>query len=179
MYHSIIKNYIFKRTTQKTKAGRVEIYSLFFLVDLKDISFLHRNMEVERGCGNMEFDSKQKVLVAIYTEYQKDIPNMKDNIRANKLGLEANVFNIALEKLENEGLITDVHFSRGGGRLILSFTDDVKMTREGIEYVENKLEIPKTLTGMQKVQKLAKDGASWGWDQFKDIAARTMAEMFK
>jgi len=36
----------------------------------------------------MELDTKQKVLLAIYMEYQKDIPNMSEAIRAETLGIE-------------------------------------------------------------------------------------------
>lgn len=105
----------------------------------------------------MEFDSKQKVLIAIYTEYQKDIPDMKNNIKADKLNLDNTVFKIALEKLENEGLITGVQFIRGGNSHIpiSAFTDSVKMTSYGILYVEEKLNIEKTLTGMEKVKKIS------------------------
>ena len=129
----------------------------------------------------MEFDSKQKVLLAIYTEYQKDMPKMKDVIKAEVLGLERDVFKIALEKLENEGLITDIHFIRGGNSHIPNavITDSVKMTNYGIEYVEEKLSIERTLTGEEKVKSILKSAVSWGWDQIKDIAARTLADMSK
>ena len=129
----------------------------------------------------MEFDSKQKVLMAIYTEYQKDIPDMANSIRANILGLDMDVFKIALEKLENERLIIGVKFARGGNSPIplMAWTDNIKMTTYGIQYVEDKLNIDKTLTGSEKVKNLLSSSASWGWDQFKDIAAKTMAEMLK
>lgn len=127
----------------------------------------------------MKFDSKQKVLLAIYTEYQKDLPNMRENIKADKLGLENDVFFTALEKLENEGLITDVQIIRGGGKLIMVMTDSMKMTKEGIEYVEEKIGIRHTLTGAEKIAYIVKESASWGWDQIKDIASRTLSEMAK
>jgi hypothetical protein len=36
----------------------------------------------------MKFDTKQKILIAIYIEYQKDKPNMKANIKGTVLGIE-------------------------------------------------------------------------------------------
>lgn len=59
----------------------------------------------------MQLDSKQKVLMAIYAEYQKDIPDM-DLVSFESLDMDSKVFYIALDKLENEGLITGtkLHF---------------------------------------------------------------------
>lgn len=34
-----------------------------------------------------ELDTKQKVLVAFYTEYQKDVPNMKE-VTADAIGIK-------------------------------------------------------------------------------------------
>lgn len=129
----------------------------------------------------MELDSKQKLLMAIYMEYQKDLPDMKSNVTASKLGIEIDVFKVALEKLENEGLITGAKFARGGNGSVpyAAFPDNVKMTAYGIQYVEDKLKIDKTLTGAEKVKSLVSSSANWGWEQFKDIAAKTMAEILK
>lgn len=129
----------------------------------------------------MELDAKQKVLIAIYMEYQKDLPDMKNNIKADMLGLERDVFKIALEKLYNERLIIDVKLTYGGNERvpIMAYTDDIKMTPYGIQYVEEKLKIERTLTGKEKVEGFFKNAASWGWEQLKDIAAKTLAEMSK
>lgn len=40
----------------------------------------------------MELDTKQKVLVAIYTEYQKDIPDMEGAISSKVIGIDSNAF---------------------------------------------------------------------------------------
>lgn len=127
----------------------------------------------------MELDNKQKVLLAIYTEYQKDLPDMSSNIRHDVLGIEKPVFEIALDKLENEGLINGVNFSRAGNKIYVAFTNNVKMTPYGIHYIEHKLEIEPTNTGNEKVKNIVKNVASWGWEQFKDIAAKTLAEIAK
>lgn len=130
----------------------------------------------------MRLDTKQKVLVAIYTEYQKDIPNIETEVQCSKLGIEKEEFKIAIIKLENEGLITDTHMIKAGNvkwgvhSIILNNT---KMTPYGIDYVESKLGIDKTLSGIEKVQVIAKNSANWGWNEFKDITVKVLSEMGK
>ncbi len=130
----------------------------------------------------MKLDTKQKVLIAIYTEYQKDIPQIEEEVKSNKLGIGVEEFKIAVIKLENEGLITNTHMvkagnSKWGVRCVI--LDDTKMTPWGIEYVESKLELDKTLSGMEKVQEMAKKSATWGWNEFKDITVQVLSEMGK
>lgn len=134
----------------------------------------------------MRLDAKQKVLIAIYTEYQKDIPEIHNEVTPEKLGIDYEAFDIAIVKLENEGLITDTSLTRTtisadsknrwgiGSRL-----DDTKMTPWGIEYVETKLGLEKTMSGMEKVQEMAKKSATWGWNEFKGITVQVLAEMGK
>jgi hypothetical protein len=127
----------------------------------------------------MELDTKQKVLLAIYMEYQKDVPDMLENITSKNLGIGEVAFEVALEKLENEELITGAVFQLplGGGKH--TRTADIMMTREGIEYVENRIGIEKTLSGIDKLKYIVKKTAELGWDQAKDLAARTMADIAK
>ena len=66
----------------------------------------------------MGLDIKQKVLIAIYTEYQKDLPNIDGNVNADILGIDNNIFNVAIEKLENEGLITGSNLIKGGSSTV-------------------------------------------------------------
>ena len=131
----------------------------------------------------MGLDIKQKVLIAIYTEYQKDLPNIDGNVRADILGIDNNIFNVAIEKLENEGLITGSNITKGGSKTIwntimVSLTH-TKMTPNGISNIEEKLGIERTLTGAEKVKYISVKVAEWGWDQFKDIAAKTLSEILK
>lgn len=130
----------------------------------------------------MELDIKQKVLIAIYTEYQKDIPEIEEKVNSSKLGIGLEEFKIAMVKLENEGLIRGTSFHKVGnskwgvGVVIL---DNTKMTPYGIEYVENKLGIDKTLSGINKVKKVGEKCATWGWNEFKDITVQVLSEMGK
>lgn len=127
----------------------------------------------------MELDTKQKVLVAFYMEYQKDIPEMEKNIKPTTLGIDHKSFSIALEKLQSEGYIKDVVLQHGGNEpwAIMVWQDNAKLTRLGINYVESKLEIGPTLTGIEKVKETGKRLAEWGQEQFKDFSAKIIAEM--
>jgi hypothetical protein len=128
----------------------------------------------------LKLDTKQKVLIAIYTEYQKDLPKMEDNITPQKLGIPEEVFNVAIDKLQNEEFITGANISICNGQDYPDvFVDFVKMTRSGIDYVENVIGIDKLLTGIDKVKIIITKMAEWGFDQLKDIAARTLSEMSK
>ena len=53
------------------------------------------------------------------------------------------------------------------------------MTPYGIDYVENKLGIDKTLSGMDKVKKVGEKCVIWGWNEFKDITVQVLSEMGK
>lgn len=128
-----------------------------------------------------ELDSKEKVLIAIYAEYQKDIPDMRRNINYKQLNMDKNVFYSAIDKLHNEELVNGLKIVTGGNRSIpvCVFTDNAKMSVRGIEYVENKMGIKPELSGMEKVQAVSSKAAEWGFDQAKDFFARVLAECIK
>lgn len=128
----------------------------------------------------MDLDSKQKVLLAIYTEYQKDIPNMELITNVN-LDMDSQVFRIAVDKLQSEGFIigAKIHFPAGNpypDKLIPHF---IKMTREGIEFVEEKMEIQRSWTSKEKVEDLKIKFGKLGWDALSDFAAKTLVEILK
>lgn len=81
---------------------------------------------------------KDKVLFEIYREYCQDISDMENNITESKLNLDKEVFLSALDKLESEKLIKDVKFANGGGKKLMAFTDNMKITTYGISYLEKK-----------------------------------------
>ncbi len=128
----------------------------------------------------MELDAKQKVLIAIYTEYQKDRPNMRCAITAENLGLPSDVFQIALEKLHNEGLVNDLIPLKGGSDGYVIYAPfSAKMSSSGIEYVEGKLNIAPRLSGEEKVKIVIVKATEWGWEQMKDIGSKVLAEIMK
>lgn len=127
----------------------------------------------------MELDSKQKVLVAFYTEYQKDIPNIK-SITPELLEMDKATFHIAVLKLQNEELIHGAGISKGS-RVELHRADirDALPTSKGLEYVESKLDIGPDLTNAEKVKRAIEKTGAWGLVQFKDILSKIAAETIK
>lgn len=130
----------------------------------------------------MNLDTKQKVLIAIYTEYQKDIPNIDIEVNPDKLGIGLDEFRIAIVKLENEGLIRDTIIQKRSDKkwsIGLISLEHTKMTPYGIGYLENKIGIASTLSGFDKVKKVGEKCATWGWNEFKDITVQVLSEMGK
>lgn len=115
----------------------------------------------------MKLDTKQQVLLAFYIEYQKDLPNMK-NVNNTKLNLDITVFNVALAKLENEGYIKDLSiFSADNDKFYEVDVSNVKLTRDGIEYVENNFGINKELTAEDKLKYVIKKCGVLGLEALK------------
>ncbi len=115
----------------------------------------------------MKLDTKQQVLLAFYIEYQKDLPNMK-NVNNTKLNLDITVFNVALAKLENEGYIKDLSiFSADNDEFYEVDVSNVKLTRDGIEYVENNFGINKELTAEDKLKYVIKKCGVLGLEALK------------
>ena len=129
----------------------------------------------------MGLDNKQKVLMAIYTEYQKDIPEMYKVITAENLGIDRDILNMALVKLNNEQYVTIIEpIYDGPSRIPHSMIiDEMMITRDGIEYVEQKLDIDGKLTGKEKVQKIKASFLEQGLDVLSDFAAKVTAEIIK
>ena len=93
----------------------------------------------------MDIDAKHVVLYAIYAEYQRDIPQM-ERLSAKCLDMEEGVFNIALLKLQNEGLIDGLivspsHFWWSPKEIVKL---NMCLTRAGVEYVERQVGIEPT-----------------------------------
>lgn len=88
---------------------------------------------------------------------------------------------LLLDKLDNEKLISGVKFSRDGNGIIplVVFVSNLKMISKGIDYVEDKLLLDKTLSGAEKINIMTNDSANWGWEQFKDFASKTLAEIIR
>mgnify|MGYP000639956158 CR=1 FL=1 len=132
----------------------------------------------------MELDVKQQVLVAIYTEYQKDIPMIHKTVTPNSLGIEKEKFDIAIVKLENEGYINSSKIVTGKGRtegnqwgIVMVMLDSTKMTPYGIDYVEKVLEIDNTDSAKNKVSRVVDKCGSWGLEQLKDFGVRVLSEV--
>lgn len=127
-----------------------------------------------------ELDKKQRVLVAFYTEYQKDVPDMK-KITHTAVGMTLEEFVVAVQKLDNEGLITEVKYSK-----VLDFsipaavhTDFVMLTNYGLQYVEEKLELKPTMSASEKVKEVSKKAGLWGYNELKDFSTKVLAELVR
>lgn len=97
------------------------------------------------------------------------------------LDMDSQVFRIAVDKLQSEGFIigAKIHFPAGNpypDKLIPHF---IKMTREGIEFVEEKMEIQRSWTSKEKVEDLKIKFGKLGWDALSDFAAKTLVEILK
>jgi hypothetical protein len=85
-------------------------------------------------------DIKDKVLLAIYNEYQNEVPDMEHNITWEKIETDKERFDIAFGKLENESLINGQDIRKNGhNEILMVFVKNVKPSMRGIVYVEEKL----------------------------------------
>jgi hypothetical protein len=128
----------------------------------------------------MEIDAKHKVLYALYAEYQKDIPDMPA-VTFEALEMDSRVYKIALLKLQNEGFIDGLetfppHTRMEPKAVIL---DSVMPTRFGIEYVEEKLEISKSLTGREKLSRLQEKFGRFGWEVLQNVTSQILGNMIQ
>ena len=126
----------------------------------------------------MDLDTKDRVLVAFYTEYQKDIPD-NELITCENLGIEYDVFKRALIKLDNENLVNNIEFEYADDDIYYVGYDCAMISRYGINYVEQKLDISPQKPPVEKLKELLERSVQWGWEQAKDIIAKTIAEMTK
>jgi hypothetical protein len=125
----------------------------------------------------MGLNTKQQVLVAIYTEYQKEIPNM-NAITCEKLGISIDEFYIALKKLDNEGLVNNIKILPKGNSNVPAFVviNNAMMSAYGIDYVEKKLEMEKTLSPKEKVEKVIGKSEEFGLKHLKDFAVNIFSD---
>lgn len=115
----------------------------------------------------MMLDSKQQVLLALYMEYQKDIPKMQE-ITCTALDMDIEVFNIALYKLQNEGYINGLRtMSADNDKFYHVDISGVILTRDGIELIENKFGLAKEFTAEEKLRHILKKCGAWGFMAMK------------
>ena len=133
----------------------------------------------------LELSAKDKILLSIYLEYQKDLPDMERAITAQSLKLEHEEFNYGVMKLRNENLINGGRFPEAHGKIIMAFMNDVMPSNWGIKYVEERLLQDKNIDASENdpktgnIKKVIRNAVAFGWNEIKDIAAKTLAEMSK
>ncbi|MCI9340059.1 MAG: hypothetical protein HFG94_05270 [Dorea sp.] len=82
-------------------------------------------------------DIENRVFLALYNEYKK-IPHNMRSITSIGLGLSEEEFNYALQRLQDRNIIYNVYVTRDplSGRIVKSYLDDVRLTKDAYEYYE-------------------------------------------
>lgn len=122
--------------------------------------------------------TEEKVLVAFYTEYQKDLPEM-NNVSYENLDLDRKVFLTAVKKLKHKGFVDNISFLYADDDVYFYTFEDAIVSMSGINYVEDKLGIQPDLSASDKVKEVTKKVASWGYSELKDFAVKVTAELIK
>lgn len=96
-------------------------------------------------------------------------------ITGENLNLDAEVLNIALEKLQNEGYITGfATLSADNDRFYIANTSALRLTRDGIEYIEKAFGIQKELSASDKLKYIIKKCGVFGLQALKALSAETL-----
>ena len=118
----------------------------------------------------MTNDPKHQVLYALYSEYQKDVPDMR-TITEGSLEMELPVFIASLLKLQNEGYIQGLVWTppdeMRGNKIHAVKMDNVFLTRQGVEYVEKMAGIEASEKASAKILHLAKQVGAFGMSILK------------
>lgn len=122
----------------------------------------------------MNLDSKQQVLLALYIEYQKDLPKM-DSVKCSSLNMDIDVFNTALGKLSKEGYISGLYaYPADNNKFYEVYTKNVGLTKDGIEYVESKFGIEKEISNEDKLKYIIKKCGVLGLQALKLFGAAAL-----
>jgi hypothetical protein len=133
----------------------------------------------------MIVDAKREILTALFVEYQKDIPNFNEVKRKFiEEGMDPDVFNIAILKLENEGFIHNVTYIKGGSKpygINSVRLDNALLTGHTVRYLEDKLELEleNVSSGEEKAKNILKRFTDFGFERLENIIAKTIAEIIK
>lgn len=125
----------------------------------------------------MELNPEQQVLLALFVEYSKDIPNM-DNITFTSLGMDKEVFNVALDKLNTKGYLNNFSPARGkNNKILVVWLNGVSLSNDAIKAAEDLLDSLKfdnytPESTSQKIFGTVKEDV-------KDIIAKYFAELSK
>ena len=127
----------------------------------------------------MKLGAKEQVLLALYIEYQKDLPDMA-SVNNTDLNMDTDVFDTALSKLQNEEYIRGfATLAADNNQFYVADVSHVMLTKQGIDYVENCFGIKKELTSADKVRYVVKQCGVYGYKALKDIGAARLAAMIK
>ena len=120
----------------------------------------------------MTDDPKHQVLYALYSEYQKDVPEM-EGVDCISVGRDVLTFNAAILKLQNEGYITGFVWhppdTRDARRIISASRRNVYLTEKGVAYVEQLADIERSASAKQKIRALAAKAGTFGMEVLKEF----------
>ncbi|MEH7249151.1 hypothetical protein V7114_20540 [Neobacillus niacini] len=128
-------------------------------------------------------DLKREILTAMFVEYQKDIPNF-NNVKRKFIsaGLDKNEFNVAILKLDNEGYLNNVSYTKGGRNPFGIHSVDLDhtlLTGDTVKYLEGKLELELTDDNVQKSKNILYRFTEAGYERIESILTKTIAELIK
>jgi ankyrin repeat protein/predicted phosphodiesterase len=108
---------------------------------------------IKKDFSKLELNNKEKILLLIYIEYQKDLFSMfmfKLKIKEviNQLDISLQEFIIVVDKLQNEGYITGKNINTQ--YINLDFINTIKITKDGIKYIEELIEMKKVIHSQNK-----------------------------
>ena len=136
------------------------------------------NISDSKGIGidpkmERKLNNKEKVLIAFYVEYLNPLPDIDNNVNPKKLGINVTEFYVAIENLQNEGLIIGAKFQYGGDNPypLAVMWENVKLTRQGIEHIEQIMEI-NNKTKIDKTKAIFEKCKSWGFEQIKVLVQK-------
>ena len=123
----------------------------------------------------MQLGAKEQVLLALYLEYQKDLPDMAA-VNNTDLNMDIDVFNIALDKLQNEEYIRGfASYPADNNKFYCADLSRVMLTKSGLDYVENCFGIAKEQTSADKVRYVIRQCGIYGYKALKDIGKACLA----
>lgn len=93
----------------------------------------------------MFHDNKQRILIALYVEYQKDISNY-NNLTAEIIKMNSEVFKQYISKLNKEELVLEC--------LNEDFSSYYEPTLQGIDYIERLFHIGNSLSNIVKLERI-------------------------
>lgn len=135
------------------------------------------NICISKGVDKMELSAEQQVLLALYIEYQKDLPNM-ENVTFKNLEMDKDIFNEALNKLDKKGYMQDFISARGSNnKILVPFLSGVSLSKPALTECEQLLESLKFSN--ESAESISMKIFKSVKEDIKDIIARYWAEMSK
>ncbi|BBB89930.1 MAG TPA: hypothetical protein PKA28_07840 [Methylomusa anaerophila] len=122
-------------------------------------------------------EAAQKLIVALYAEANSPVPQL-DAVNPGVLGMDTEAFNRAVNTLYTSGLVSGitVKFGDDDRQSERVYAKEVLLTRPGVDYVENLMEIDINSSKMDKLKKIALKAGKLGWSAVVTLAKRIMSE---